>query len=197
MQIPKRSATPPMPPAGVRQWLERTPQGNDALESAVRQLATAYEKVHTQTDRIMADQTVNRNARTVRAAKAARATLSPAVRALESARGEAAKARDFLTRKINEPFQTSDRLIGDLLLDGQIRQHFAGLPSDQRIAALRNALDSRDAVTLRALTSAPAYLSGLADPLYETAQRADSGSRTQRSKSIAVAGRDCGLCGQS
>ncbi|WP_395710465.1 hypothetical protein [Reyranella sp.] len=157
-----------MPTIGIRQMMDRQPAGNSALAAALTRLADAYASASEAHHRIMGDLTTTPAARTVRSARHAKATLGPAVEALQQARTLAAATRADLMKNAAKVFSYSDA--ADALLAGEIRRHFATLASPERLAAVRTAIEAKDATTLRAIGAGPAYLSGLPAEMHEHAR---------------------------
>lgn len=114
----------------------------------------------------MRDETATPAARMLRSADFAEKTIKTVEARIEAAR---AKAQDRL-KELGEHLQAQlypPAVAGRATQDQEIRAYFARLPGEEKISRANAAMNSGDETTVRALVTAPAYLSGLNDKTHE------------------------------
>ena len=118
--------------------------------------------------RVMADETMMPLARIKAAQQFAAGKLHRINREIAPAIGEyidkMAAANKRLKRKTGAPDES-----GQAQVDAEIRAHLRSLNSDERMKVVHEAGAAGDDTVLRAVASAPGFLSGLAEPLHARA----------------------------
>lgn len=99
------------------------------------------------------------------------------------------KQIDALESQLNSPMKAAAERPG---IANEIRQHFKGLTSEQRMALLNDAEKRGDAETLQSVLGAPAYLSGMTEEMrairtrmYHEAKSPEAAKRLKVSRAAA------------
>lgn len=129
-------------------------------------LKRAWTRIHESHQRRMKDESQLPLARLMSSAELADKIVQNTEVEIEAARSEVEKRIKEL-RKAAESHLALPQAAGHAALQGEVRAHFKGLTSDERMKRAQAALRSGDLDTIRALVSAPAFLSGIAEPTHE------------------------------
>lgn len=136
-----------------------------AVEGVHRTWREIYETHH----RRMGDESLLPAARLKSSASFAKQRLSAALTRVAMARNGVTSELGAVRARLNDHLRQPSSP-GEASRDSEIRRHFHACNSSQRIKLLAQARINDDVVTLRAIASAPAYLSGVDDTDHDRAR---------------------------
>jgi hypothetical protein len=134
------------------------------LQPARDALAAGYQfiaSIHDVKAAAAIDPELTKEAALLRTDDHARAKMERATRAFDSVHKQFTTSINALEIGLSSAVEAK----ASAMVSGEIRSHFKGLDSKERIAQLEAALERRDETTLSSVLGAPGYLSGLAPEL--------------------------------
>jgi hypothetical protein len=144
---------------GKVDWEPTTPELM-ALKQAHDAITNGSDVIHNNVRSILGDETVMPAARFLRGGDFAEKTAKTIEARVEDALAPARKRLGELQRQLEERL-TPSVSPGHAIRDQEIRQHFAQLKGEEKMRRADEAMKAGDLVTVRALMTAPAYLTGL------------------------------------
>lgn len=140
------------------------------LRASVAKSVAEYRSTHEAVTRIDGDKTLTDGGRLVRKATVVRAKMAAAIAALETARNKTAAGRSANEAALQKHFDFGSSNLAEISLAAEVRAHAKSLPASERGKFMRSAFDGSDLSTLRAIASAPAFLSGVPAELHAFAR---------------------------
>lgn len=144
---------------GKADWDDSTPE-LAALKQAHLAITNGSDVIHNNIRAILADETIMPAARFLRAGEFAEKTAKTIEARVEAAREPVKKKLRELQAHLESQLMPSPSA-GHAVRDQEIRAHFASLKGEDKMRRADEALKSGDMVTVRALLTAPSYLTGL------------------------------------
>lgn len=129
------------------------------LKEAASHFDSAYKalkRIHDAREQTASSPLLTKAAATLKVADLADKSERTVLTSLDSSRSILEGAIRNLHENLNKPFSDNSRP-----MNSEIRNYFKSLSAKERSSALRDAIKKQDETTLRAVLSAPAYLSGL------------------------------------
>ena len=172
MSFARHTKSDPRPPSGFEAMLAGFPDSPmlSNLRSSMTAAVAEYKSATDAINRIAGDKTLTDAGRLVRQATVVRAKMDKAITDLENATSKTAAGRQLVEAELRKPLDFSGSNLAEISLAAELRAHLKNMPDEARAKFMQTAIAEVDVTSLRAIASAPSFLSGISEPVHELAR---------------------------